>query len=103
MKNKISCVGNGRFFYFGDYGKLELLYIQKEIFTFGKICTSVLFIECTEIIWKKRNSNRLFVSIFIKYMEWYLVVIGKLHNEKCLINIFTVEVLNGNPNIFTNS
>ena len=29
LNNKISCVGNGRFFYFGDDAKLDILYIQK--------------------------------------------------------------------------
>ena len=42
-------------------------------------------------------------SIFIKDMESYLGVIGKHHNDKCLINIFTGEFLNGTQNIFTNS
>ena len=42
-----------------------------------KICISVHFIECTEITWNKRDENGLFVSIFIKNMEWYLGVIGK--------------------------
>ena len=36
-------------------------------------------------------------------MGWYLGVIGKLHNDECLIYIFTGEVLNGTPNIFNRS
>ena len=36
-------------------------------------------------------------------MGWYLVFKGKLHNNECLIYIFTDEVLNSTPNIFTNS
>ena len=30
-------------------------------------------------------------------MVWYLGIIGKNHNKKCLLCIFTGEVLNGNP------
>ena len=33
LDNNRSCVGNGRIFYLEDDGKLELLHIQKEIFT----------------------------------------------------------------------
>ena len=36
-------------------------------------------------------------------MVWYLLVMGKLHGDECLIYIFTGEVLNGTPKIFTNS
>ena len=36
-------------------------------------------------------------------MVWYLVVIGNLHSDECIIYIFTGEVLNGTPKIFTNS
>ena len=36
-------------------------------------------------------------------MGRYLGVIGKLHNDECLIYIFTGEVINGTTNIFTNS
>ena len=51
--------------------------------------------------WK--DANRLCVFIFFKYMGCYLVVIGKLHNNECLIHIFTGEVINDTPNIFNKS
>ena len=35
-------------------------------------------------------------------MGWYLGVIGRLYNEKCLIYIFTVEVQDVTPKTFTN-
>ena len=56
-----------------------------------------------EILWNNRDSNGLCVSILIKYMEWYLVVIGKLHNEECLIYIFIREIKYDTPNILKNS
>ena len=65
-----------------------------------KICD--IFIECTEIRWDKRDANGLCVSIFIKDMVRYLGDIGKLHNEECIIYIFTGKVIYGNPKIFTN-
>ena len=52
---------------------------------------------------EQKYSNELFVSIFIKDMGWYLGVIENFHNDDCLIYNFTGEVLNGTPNIFTNS
>ena len=36
-------------------------------------------------------------------MGWYLGVTGKLHNDECLIYIFTGEVPDVTPKIFTNS
>ena len=77
-------------------------YISQKKDSVGKICTAVIFIECTEIIWNKIYINGLCVSIFIKDMGWYLGVIGNLLNYECLIYIFTGEVLNDTPNILTN-
>ena len=64
---------------------------------------SVIFIECTELILKIKYVSGLFVYFFFKNTAWYLGVIGKVHNNECLIYIFIDEVLNGTPNIFTNS
>ena len=97
--NKRSCVGNGRFFYFNDNGKLDLSHIQKNIDCENKC---VLFIEYTWIIWNRKYASVLCVSVWFKDMGWYLGVIGRIHNDECLIYLFTGEVLNGNPNIFTN-
>ena len=36
-------------------------------------------------------------------MGWYLGVIGNLHNDECLIHIFTDGVLDYTPNIFNKS
>ena len=36
-------------------------------------------------------------------MGWYLEVIWELHNDECLLYVFTGEVFNGTPNIVTNS
>ena len=52
---------------------------------------------------EQKYANRFCVSIFIEDMGCYLGVIGKIQDEKCLIYIFTGEILNGTPNIFTNS
>ena len=41
-----------------------------------------------------------YVSKFLKKKGWYLVVIGKLHNDECIIYIFTGKVQNGTPIIF---
>ena len=51
----------------------------------------------------KLYANILCVSIFIKDIVWYLGVVIKLYHCKCLIYIFTREVIDGNPRIFTNS
>ena len=48
------------------------------------------------MIWDKRYENGLYGYIFIKDMGCYLGVIGKRHNNECLIYIFTGEVLDGN-------
>ena len=42
-------------------------------------------------------------SIFFKDIEWNLGVIGRLQNDYWIIFIFTGEVINGTPNIFTSS
>ena len=49
--NDKGCVVNGRLFYFNNDGKLELFYMQKQIFLVLKINNSVLFIERTELNW----------------------------------------------------
>ena len=98
--NKRICVVNDRLFYLGDGRKLEIFHFQYE-FPLKK--TSILFIECDEIICNRKNTNGLCASILFKYMLWWLGVIGKLHNDECLIYLFTGEVLNGTPNTFTNS
>ena len=41
------------------------------------------------------------ISVLIKDLGWYLRVIGKLHNEECLIYILTGEVQYVTPNTFT--
>ena len=97
--NKKSSVGNGRSFYFNDDEKLELFYMQRNI-SCGKRNTSVIFVECTELIWNIKDSNGLCLSIFFKCMGWYLRVIGNIHNDECLIHIFTGGFINGTPNIF---
>ena len=53
--------------------------------------------------YEKKDTDGLCVSIFFKYMRRYLGVIGNINNDECLIYFFTDEVLNGTPNIFTNS
>ena len=60
---------------------------------------SVPFIGFTGLNWKIKYSNVLSVSVFFKNMGWYLVVVGKLHNDECLIYIFMGGVLNGTRNI----
>ena len=50
--------------------------------------------------WRGTDANGLYVSIFLKKMGWYLGVIGKLHNDECLIYIFTGKVQNGTPGVF---
>ena len=64
---------------------------------------SFVFIECTEWNWNGKYSNGLCVSVFFEYTDWYLRVIGKLHNYECLVYIFTGEGLNVNPSIFNKS
>ena len=50
--------------------------------------------------WNRTDSNGLYVSILLKNMVWYLFVKGILHNDDCLIYIFTGKVQNGTPSIF---
>ena len=50
FNNKISCVGYGNLFYFKDGDILQLLHIQVERMPVENEYTSVIFIECTEII-----------------------------------------------------
>ena len=64
---------------------------------------STTIVNYSYYIFKKKDSNGLCVSTFIKCMVWYLVVMGKIHGDEYLIYIFTGEVLNGTPKIFTNS
>ena len=40
------------------------------------------------------------ISIFLDKMGWLLGIIGKLHNDGCLIYIFTGNVENVTPIIF---
>ena len=95
----IICVGNGIFFYFKKDGKLDLHVILKIRYPALKK-SSVLFIECTEMNSKSSDVNGLCISIFLDKMVWFLGVIGKLHNDECLIYIFTGNVENGTPIIF---
>ena len=50
--------------------------------------------------WKTSDVNVLCMSIFLYNMGWLLGVIGKIHNDECLIYIFTGNVENGTPLIF---
>ena len=45
----IVCVGNGRFFYFNEGGKLDIYVIVKIRYPVLKNNSSVLFIECIEM------------------------------------------------------
>ena len=88
-----SCVENGTLFYFNDYGKLELFYMQQKYFLLKQ--SSVLFIECAELNWNRKNAYGLRVYIFLKDTGWYLGVIQKLHDNEFLIYIFISRVLYG--------
>ena len=46
---------------------------------------------------KKIDANGLCVSIFVKNVVCYLVVIGKLHSNEFLIYIITGKFQNGDP------
>ena len=94
------CVGNGRFFYFRDDGKLDIYYMVKRRYPVIKNNSSDLFVEWNEMNWKTSNVNGLCTSIFFNKMGWYLSVIGKPHSTEFLIKIFTVKVENGTPVIF---
>ena len=93
------CVGGFRLFYFRDDGKLDIYSLLKYIPCYLKYI-SVLFVKCTEINCKGTDENGLCVSIFLKNMGWYLVVIGKLQNDECLVYIFTSKIQNGITGIF---
>ena len=77
-----SFVGNGRFFYLKDDGKLDLCYILKGRHPVIKNNSSVILIECTETNWKKSYVNGLCISVFLNKIGWYLGVIWKLHNDE---------------------
>ena len=79
------CVGNDRFFYFNDVGKLDIYYILKIIYPVIKNNSSVLFIECTEMNLKTSDVNGLCISVFLNKMGCYLGVIWNLRNNECLI------------------
>ena len=53
FKNNTSCFGDGKLFSVDGNGKLQILYILKQIFLVENEYTSFLFIECTEIIWNE--------------------------------------------------
>ena len=92
-------MGNGRF-YFNENSILDLYYILKRRYPAIKNNSSVIFIECTDMHWKKSNVNGFRVPILLKNMGWYLGVIRKRHNYECLICIFTAKVEDGNAIIF---
>ena len=62
-------VGNGRFFYFNEDGKLDLHVIVKGRYPVLKINSSVPFIECTEMNWKTSDVNGLCISILLDNMK----------------------------------
>ena len=95
----IVCVGNGRFFYFNKDGKLDIHVILKRRYPVLKK-SPVPFIKCTEMNWKTSDVNGLCNSIFLDNMGCFLGVIGKLHNDECLIYIFTGNVENITPIVF---
>ena len=66
----IVCVGNGRFFYFNEDGKLYLHVIAKRRYPVLKQ-SSVIFIKFTEINWKISNVNGLCISIFLDKIGWF--------------------------------
>ena len=53
--------------------------------------------------WKVTDPNGLCVSILLNNTRWYLGVIVKLHNNECLIYIFTSNFQNCTPSIFNKS
>ena len=98
--NKISSVGNIRLFYFVDDGKLELFPIEIYIFP------EFFFCSFNRMQWnntEQKSENILCVSIIFKYTVCYLIVIGNIQNDECLIYIFKGGVLNGTTNIFNSS
>ena len=86
FKNKISFVGDG--FTPNEDDKLHLVNIQKERLPVQNEYTSVIFIECTEMVCNKIDANLLCISILIEDMGLYLGVMGSLQNEECHIYIF---------------
>ena len=74
--------------------------IKKKIPCYKEKNSSVVFIIYPEINWKKTVANGLCVSIFLKNIGWYLIVIGNLDNYECIIKIFTGKVENVTPIIF---
>ena len=66
--------------------QLEIVPIQ------NNVCF-VLFSECIDTIFNKRDSNLFYVSIFIKYTGCYLVVIGRHKSEEVMMYLFTREVI----------
>ena len=63
------CVGNGRFFYFNNDGKLDLCCILKRRYPVIKQNSSVISIERTEMNWKTSDVNGLYIPIFLNKME----------------------------------
>ena len=78
-------------------------YISKNRYWLLKMCTSIIFVECTEIICIKQMKMYCAFLLLIKDMGRYLGVIGNLHNYSCLIYIFTYEVIDVDSNILINS
>ena len=50
--------------------------------------------------WKTSDVNGFCIAIFLNNTGWFLVAIGKLHTNECLIYIFTGNDENGTPLIF---
>ena len=50
--------------------------------------------------WKTSYVNDLCIYILLDKIRWFLGIIGKIHNDECLIYIFTGNVENGTPIIF---
>ena len=62
-------------FLFNNDGKLYICYIFKRRYPVIKNNSSVLFIDCIKINWKKSYVNGLCISIFLNKKGWYLDVI----------------------------
>ena len=73
---------------------------MKQKYPILKTNSSIIFIECTEMNWKKSYLNGLCSLIFLDNMGWFLGVIGTIHNDEYSIYIFTENVENGTPIIF---
>ena len=50
--------------------------------------------------WKTSDVNGLCIFSLLDKMGWFFGVTVKLHNDECLIYIFTGNVENGTPIIF---